>query len=103
MLAPLDNETIFKRAFTDKDVFHQFVKDLFNIDIIVSQIETEKWFTPLIANMDFSLDLYAETDDRFVIEIQKIDFDYNLNRFLGNFMSLIIDQQKKANKYIIPH
>ena len=32
MLAPLDNETIFKKAFTDKDVFVQFVKDILDID-----------------------------------------------------------------------
>ena len=42
MLAPLDNETIFKKAFTDKEVFQQFVKDLFGIDIVVDKIETEK-------------------------------------------------------------
>jgi len=42
MLAPLDNETIFKRAFTDKIVFQQFVKDIFNIEITVDKIETEK-------------------------------------------------------------
>ena len=40
MLAPLDNETIFKKAFTDIVVFQQFVKDLFNVDIQVDKIET---------------------------------------------------------------
>ena len=103
MLAPLDNETIFKKAFTDKEVFQQFVKDLFNIDIVVNKIETEKQFVPPIANIDFKLDIYAETDDhRFVIEIQRIDYDYNFNRFLNYFISLIIEQQKKASKYVIP-
>jgi hypothetical protein len=103
MLAPLDNETIFKKAFTDKDVFQQFVKDLFNVDILVNKIETEKQFSPPISNIDFKLDIYAETiDHRFVIEIQKIDYDYNFNRFLNYFISLIIEQQKKASKYLIP-
>lgn len=103
MLAPLDNETIFKKAFTDKDVFQQFVKDLFDIDIVVDKIETEKQFVPPIANIDFKLDIYAETEDhRFVIEIQKIDYDYNFNHFLNYFISLIIEQQKKASKYLIP-
>ena len=74
MLAPLDNETIFKKAFTDKDVFQQFVKDLFNVDILVNKIETEKLFSPPISNIDFKLDIYAETiDHRFVIEIQKMN------------------------------
>jgi predicted transposase/invertase (TIGR01784 family) len=103
MLAPLDNETIFKKAFTDTVVFQQFVKDLFNIDILVDKIETEKQFEPPIANIDFKLDIYAESvDHRFVIEIQKIDYDYNFNRFLNYFISLIIEQQKKASKFAIP-
>ncbi|MCX6278183.1 MAG: hypothetical protein NT004_08805, partial [Bacteroidetes bacterium] len=88
MLAPLDNETIFKKAFTDKVVFQQFVKDLFDVDIVVSNIETEKRFEPQIANIDIKLDIYAETDDhRFIIEIQKIDYDYNFNRFLNYFIT----------------
>jgi predicted transposase/invertase (TIGR01784 family) len=103
MLAPLDNETIFKKAFTDIDVFQQFVKDLFDIDIVVNKIETEKKFVPPMANIDIELDIYAETaDHRFVIEIQKIDYDYNFNRFLGYFISLLIEQQKRGAKYEIP-
>jgi hypothetical protein len=103
MLAPLDNETIFKKAFTDIDVFQQFVKDLFDIDIVVNKIETEKKFVPPIANIDIELDIYAETaDHRFVIEIQKIDYDYNFNRFLGYFVSLLIEQQKRGAKYEVP-
>ena len=97
MLAPLDNETIFKKVFTDREIFQQFIKDLFNIDILVDKIETEKQFEPPIANIDFKLDIYAETTDhRFLIEIQKIDYDYNFNRFLGYFLSLLIQQQKKG-------
>ncbi len=103
MLAPLDNETIFKKAFTDNEVFEQFIKDLFDIEVSVSKIETEKKFQPPIANIDIKLDIYAETNDhRFVIEIQKIDYDYNFNRFLNYFVSLLIEQQQKASKYAIP-
>ncbi len=103
MLAPLDNETIFKKAFTDNEVFQQFIKDLFDIEVTVGKIETEKKFQPPIANIDIKLDIYAETQDhRFVIEIQKIDYDYNFNRFLNYFVSLLIEQQQKASKYKIP-
>ena len=100
MLAPLDNEIIFKKAFTDKEVFHYFIKDLFNIDIVVDKIETEKKFTPPISPIDFELDIYAEsTDHHFIIEIQRIDYNYNFDRFLYYFLTLIINQQKKANDY----
>ena len=44
MLAKLDNEVIFKKAFTDKIVFEQFVKDILGIEIEVDKIETEKKF-----------------------------------------------------------
>jgi len=102
-LAPLDNETIFKQAFTDKEVFQAFVKDLFGVDIVVDTIETEKRFQPPIADIDIKLDIYAESNDhRFVIEIQKIDYDYNFNRFLNYFISLLLEQQKKASRYAIP-
>ena len=100
MLAPLDNETIFKKAFTNKVVFQQFIKDLFNINIVVGKIETEKQFEPPIANINIKLDIYAETEDhKFVIEIQRIDYDYNFNRFLNYFITLLVEQQKKADRY----
>ncbi len=100
MLAPLDNETIFKKAFTDKEVFQQFVKDLFDIDIVVDKIETEKKFEPPLSPINFELDIYAEsTDHKFIIEIQKIDYDYNFDRFLHYFLTLISNQQKSASDY----
>ena len=100
MLAPLDNETIFKKAFTDKVVFQQFVKDLFDVDIVVDKIETEKRFEPPLSPINFELDIYAEsTDHSFVIEIQKIDYDKNFDRFLHYFLTLIINQQKSFADY----
>ncbi len=69
MLAPLDNETIFKKAFTDKVVFQQFVKDVFDVDIVVDKIETEKRFEPPLSPINFEMDIYAEsTDHSFVID-----------------------------------
>ena len=100
MLAPLDNETIFKKAFTDKEVFQQFVKDIFDIDIVVDKIETEKKFEPPISPINFELDIYAESlDHQFIIEIQKIDYDYNFDRFLHYFLTLIANQQRSASEY----
>jgi hypothetical protein len=45
MLANLDNEVIFKKAFTDTIVFKAFVKDILGIDIEVGKIETENKFS----------------------------------------------------------
>jgi predicted transposase/invertase (TIGR01784 family) len=102
MLAPLDNGTIFKTAFTDKTVFTQFVKDILGIDIEVDKIETEKKFEPKIGNIDITLDIFAEsTDHRVIIEIQRIDYDYNFDRFLHYFMMAIAQLQKSAAEYTI--
>ncbi len=63
-LGRLDNEVIFKKAFTDKVVFKAFVKDVLNIDIEVGTIETEKKFEPQIGYIDFELDIYAESCEK---------------------------------------
>ncbi|UCH92300.1 MAG: PD-(D/E)XK nuclease family transposase [Candidatus Aminicenantes bacterium] len=100
MLAPLDNGTIFKTAFTDNTVFKQFVKDILDIEIEVDKIETEKKFEPKIGNIDITLDIFAEsTDHRVIIEIQRIDYDYNFDRFLHYFIMAIAQLQKSAEEY----
>ena len=102
MLAPLDNETIFKQAFTDKTVFKSFVKDIVGIEIEVDKIETEKRFEPKIGNIDFAYDIFAEsTDHRVIVEIQRVDYDYNLDRFLHYHMMAIAELQRSAKDYNI--
>jgi predicted transposase/invertase (TIGR01784 family) len=102
MLAPLDNGTIFKTAFTDKIVFKSFVKDILGIDIEVDKIETEKKFEPKIGNVDFTLDIFAESiDHRVIIEIQRIDYDYNFDRFLHYFIMAISQLQRGSEEYKI--
>jgi PD-(D/E)XK nuclease family transposase len=102
MLSNLDNEVVFKKAFTDKIVFQCFVKDLLGLDIQVGKIETEKRFYPKIGTIDFELDIYAETvDKRLCIELQKVQYDYTHDRFLHYFMMLIAGQQQSAKEYAI--
>jgi hypothetical protein len=48
MLSNLDNEVIFKKAFTHKTVFKAFVHDILGIEVEVDNIETEKRFDPPI-------------------------------------------------------
>ncbi|MFN8576747.1 MAG: PD-(D/E)XK nuclease family transposase [Candidatus Sericytochromatia bacterium] len=100
MLSNLDNEVIFKKAFTDKVVFEQFVKDIVGIDINVGQIETEKKFTDKVGFIDIKFDIFAESvDKRVIIEIQKVEYDYNFDRFMNYFLSAIIEQQKSSKQY----
>jgi hypothetical protein len=100
MLANLDNEVIFKKAFTNIFVFKEFVKDILGFDIEVDKIETEKKFSPKLANIDFKLDIFAEsTDDRVIVEIQKVEYDYNFDRFLHYFLMSIAELQRSSKEY----
>ncbi|MEO0043757.1 MAG: hypothetical protein RL329_3205 [Bacteroidota bacterium] len=102
MLSNLDNEVVFKKAFTDKVVFQCFVKDILGIDVQIGKIETEKRFNPKIGNIDFELDIYAESiDKRICIELQKVQYDYTFDRFLHYFVMLIAGQQQSAKEYSI--
>jgi len=100
MITNLDNEVIFKKAFTDKIVFTRFVHDVLGIDVEVDTIETEKRFDPPVGYVDFRLDIFAETTDRrIVIEIQRVEYDHNFDRFLHYFLMVIAEQQKSAKLY----
>ncbi len=100
MLANLDNEVIFKKAFTDPVVFRGFVQDILGIDIEVGKIETEKRFEPKVAYIDFKLDIFAESkDERVIVEIQRIEYDHNFDRFLHYFLMSIAELQRSAKRY----
>ena len=72
------------------------------IEIEVDKIETEKKFEPKIGNIDFSYDIFAEsTDHRVIIEIQKIDYDYNFDRFLHYHIMAVAQLQRSAKDYKI--
>ncbi len=102
MLGNLDNEVIFKKAFTNKIVFKAFVRDILGIEIEVDKIETEKKFEPKIGYVDFELDIFAESvDRRIVIEIQRVEYDSHFDRFLHYFLMLIAEQQRNAKTYNI--
>jgi len=102
MLAPLDNEIVFKKAFTNKTVFRNFIKDILGLTVDIEKIETEKHFVPKIGNIDFAYDIFAETTDhRIIIEIQKVDYDYNFDRFLHCHMMAVAELQRNAKDYKI--
>ena len=58
----------------------------------IDRIETEKKLEPRIDYVDFKLDIFAETvDKRIVIEIQRIEYDHNFDRFLHYFMMVVAE------------
>ena len=100
MLGNLANETIFKKAFTDKFVLQCLVRDLFNVDFVPETVETEKRFEPKIAHIDFKYDIFAQSkDQRVIVEIQKVDYDYNFDRFLLYHNMAIAEMQRNSREY----
>jgi hypothetical protein len=101
-LARLDNQVFFKKAFTDPFVFKAFVKDIVGIDINPPKIETEKSFFPKVGNVDFHYDIFAEDPElRVVVEIQKVEYDHNFDRFLHYHIQGIAEQQRTAADYTV--
>jgi len=110
MLARLDNEVYFKKAFTDKVVFKAFVKDIVGIEVEPDKIETEKAFEPKAGNINFKYDIFAEDPKkRIVIEIQRVEYDHNFDRFLHYHptnqvegrLQAITEQQRSSADYSV--
>lgn len=100
MLGNLANEVIFKKAFTDKFVLQCLVKDLFQVDFVPETVETEKRFEPKIAHIDFKYDIFAQSkDQRVIVEIQRVDYDYNFDRFLLYHNMAIAEMQRNSEEY----
>jgi hypothetical protein len=100
MLGNLDNEVIFKKAFTDKFVLQCLVKDLFGVTFIPDKVETEKRFPMKISYIDFKYDVFAQSKDkRVIVEIQKVDYDYNFDRFLLYHNMAIAELQRSSKEY----
>lgn len=101
-LARLDNEVFFKKAFTDRIVFKAFVRDIIGIDVNPEKIETEKSFQPKIGSINFKYDIFAEdVEKRVIIEIQKVEYDHNFDRFLHYHLQAITEQQRSASNYAV--
>jgi predicted transposase/invertase (TIGR01784 family) len=101
-LARLDNEVFFKKAFTDEIVFKAFVKDIVGIEMQPDKIETEKALQPRLGNINFKYDIFAEdTKKRIVIEIQKVEYDHNFDRFLHYHLQAITEQQRSSEDYSV--
>jgi PD-(D/E)XK nuclease family transposase len=101
-IARLDNEVFFKKAFTDRIVFKAFVKDIIGIDVEPTEIETEKAFVPKVGNVNFKYDIFADDPtNRLIIEIQKVEYDHNFDRFLHYHLQAIIEQQRTSADYSV--
>ncbi|MDD5228720.1 MAG: Rpn family recombination-promoting nuclease/putative transposase [Methylococcales bacterium] len=97
-VASLQYGVIFKKAFSQLDVFKAFVKDIIGIELEIDKVETEKSFEQKIVKVEF--DLYAEDlKNRVIIEIQHQNGNDYYDRFLHYHCVALLEQAAKYSNY----
>lgn len=99
-VASLQYGVIFKKAFSQLDVFKAFVKDIIGIELEIDKVETEKSFEQKIGNVKVEFDLYAEDlKNRVIIEIQHQNGNDYYDRFLHYHCVALLEQAAKYSNY----
>ncbi len=99
-VASLRYNVIFKKAFSDVEIFKGFVRDLLGIHLDIDKVETEKAFSPTIGNVETRFDLYAEDKkNRVIVEIQHRNFPDHYHRFLHYHCAALLEQVADSDSY----
>lgn len=99
-VASLRYGVIFKKAFSQPDVFTAFVKAVLGIDLEISAVETEKSFDPLIGKVDLRFDLFAEdVKNRIIVGIQHARYEDHYDRFLHYHCAALLDLIDTSKSY----
>ncbi len=99
-VASLRYGVIFKKAFSQPDVFTDFVKDILGIDLIIDHVETEKSFPSAIGNVNNHFDLFAEDKvNRIIVDIQHRRYADHYHRFLHYHCAALLEQAVNAKDY----
>jgi hypothetical protein len=95
---------IFKKAFSDPEIFKSFIDDFFDTDIQIEKVETEKSFIKPIGSVDCRYDLYAEDrENRIILDIQHVRYFDHYHRFLHYHCAALLEQIKSSNEYFPVH
>ncbi len=99
-VASLQYGVIFKKAFSQIDVFKAFVKDITGVQLEIDKVETEKSFTQKIGNIRVEFDLYAEDlKNRVIVEIQHQNGSDYYDRFLHYHCVALLEQAANYRNY----
>ena len=99
-VASLCYGVIFKKAFSQLDVFTAFVKDILDIDLIIDHVETEKSFPSPVGNVNNHFDLFAEDKvNRIIVDIQHRRYADHYHRFLHYHCAALLEQAVSAKDY----
>jgi predicted transposase/invertase (TIGR01784 family) len=99
-VASLRYGVIFKKAFSNPDIFKAFVKDFIGIELVIDKVEMEKSFTIPIGNVDTRFDLFAEDkQNRVIVDIQHVRYGDHYDRFLHYHCAALLEQVANSKDY----
>ncbi len=84
---------MFKRVFSDPEVFKQFVKDVLDITLNIDKVHTEYEYPKPIGFVRSRYDLFAEDkEQRIIVEIQQVKEGDFFDRFLYYHLISLVEQ-----------
>ena len=99
-VASLRYGVIFKKAFSQPDIFKAFVKDFLGIELNINKVETEKSFDQPIGKVDTRFDLFAEDKkNRIIVDIQHVRYADHYDRFLHYHCAALLEQVVSSKDY----
>jgi predicted transposase/invertase (TIGR01784 family) len=99
-VASLRYGVIFKKAFSDPDIFKAFVRDFLGIKLEIDKVETEKSFDPPIGRVACRFDLFAEDKkNRIIVDIQHERHEDHYDRFLHYHCDALLEQIASSKSY----
>ena len=99
-VASLRYGVIFKKAFSQPDIFTAFVKAVLGVHIEIDKVETEKSFKPLVGYVDSHFDLFAQDNkNRIIVDIQHVQHNDHYDRFLHYHCIALLEKITKAKNY----
>lgn len=102
-VASLQYGVIFKKAFSQPDIFSAFVKAVLGIEFNCDKVETEKSFKPTIGYVDSRFDLFAQDEkNRIIVDIQHAQSESHYDRFLYYHCAALLEQIPKGERSYRP-
>ena len=99
-VASLRYGVIFKKAFSQPDIFTAFVQDILGITIEIDHVETEKSFSEPVGKVDSRFDLFAEDKkNRTIVDIQHKRFPDHYARFFHYHCAALLEQVTNSDDY----
>ncbi|OQX27467.1 MAG: hypothetical protein BWK80_05165 [Desulfobacteraceae bacterium IS3] len=99
-VASLRYGVIFKKAFSDPEIFKAFVRDFLGIELEIERVETEKSFDPPVGRVASRFDLYAEDKkNRIIVDIQHERHEDHYDRFLHYHCEALLEQVASSMSY----